>query len=343
MFLVAGVTGLAGALPCVTAGCTSSGESGREGGSRPADGGGGRSPDAAPPSAPFDAAGFASDANPPTPCNGTPSYCDVAYDQLTYVVTHAAMAYVTPPFLCTSQDVSPRAQLDQGVRALEIEAHVQGGTGDAEGADDGGASVVLCAGDCSLGSAPIGETLDAVNAFLSVNPREVVTLLVEGGVDEGDLAAAFSSAGLDSLALVRTTKSDPWPTLQGMISGGTRLVIFADVTGAPPAWMLPLRTYVGETGVAFESASAMTCDVAVGSASAPLYLLNEYLVTSDAGGEGGVCGSPALAEVANAELFFGNRVSACTQQRGVRPMFLAVDFFEMEDTLGAARTLNPMP
>ncbi len=329
---------------CVSVGCTSSGEAGHEGGSRSPEGGGDASFDTDSPPVPFDAGGFSFDAISPDPCNGTPSYCDVTYDKLTYVVTHAAMAYVTPPFLCTSQDVSPRAQLDQGVRALEIEAHAHGSpgdAGDAGDAEDGGAQLVLCSGDCSLGSAPIGETLSAVSAFLSVNPREVITLLVEGSADAGDLAAAFSAEGLNSLALVRGATSDPWPTLEAMISGGTRLVVFADVTGPPPVWMLPLRTYVGETGVAFESASAMTCDVAVGSASAPLYLLNEYLVTSDAGPAGKPCGSPALAQIASADPFFANRVSACAQQRGMKPAFLAVDFFEMEDALDTARALNP--
>jgi hypothetical protein len=291
--------------------------------------------------APVDAAGPIPDlVSPPEPCNGTPSLCDVAYDRLTYAATHAAMAYVTPPFLCPTQDVSPRTQLDDGIRALEVEAHM---LASADAAAEAGAPLVLCPGDCSLGATPIAGTLDDVRAFLAVNPREVVTLIVEGGVDATDLAAAFTAAKLDTLAISRSSTSDPWPTLQSMIAAGSRLVVFADATGSPPAWMLPLRAYVAETGATFSSTSAMTCNVALGSASAPLYLLNEFLVASDAGPVAGSCGSSALAGVANAEPFFDNRVADCTQQHGAKPTFLLVDFFEEGDVLGAARALDPQP
>ncbi len=56
-----------------------------------------------------------------------------------------------------------------------------------------------------------------------------------------------------------------------------------------------------------------------------------------------MCGSPALAQIANAEPFFGDRVTACTQQRGAKPTFLAVDFFDVGDVFGAAGALNPPP
>jgi hypothetical protein len=252
------------------------------------------------------------------------------------------MAYVTPPFVCPTQDLSPRTQLDDGIRVLQVEAHTLGdANGDA--AAEAGAPLVLCPGDCSLGSVPIAETLDEVKAFFAMNPREVVTLIVEGAVDATDLAAAFSTAQLDTLAISRSATTDPWPTLQAMIAAGTRLVVFADVTGSPPPWMLPLRAYVAETGTTFTSTSAMTCDVALGSASATLYQLNEFLVASDAGTDAGACGSSALAAIANAEPFFGNRVSDCTVQHGTKPTFLVVDFFDQGDVFGAVRAVNPMP
>jgi hypothetical protein len=298
------------------------------------------------PKYPFDGPVIDLDAAPPLdPCNGALSYCVVTYDQLTYPATHAAMAYATPPFLCPAQDVSPRTQLDDGVRALEIEAHALGAedAGTAEGGAPGaseagaGASLVLCDGDCALGATPIGGTLADVAAFLAVNPHEVVTLLIEGGVDAGALAAALAAAGLDQAALPRTGVTEPWPTLAAMITVGTRLVVFADVTGSPPAWMLPLRAYVAGTGTSFTQTSAMTCDVALGAAGAPLYLLNEFLV----GDDGGACGSPALAQIANAEPFFGDRITACTLAHGSKPVFLAVDFFDVGDVLAAARAIDP--
>ena len=166
-------------------------------------------------------------APPLNPCNGAPSYCAVTYDQITYPATHAAIAYITPPFVCPAQDLSPRTQLDDGIRALLLEAHAvgsddagveEGGSPDASEAGTGGASLVLCAGDCALGATPIGATLADVAAFLAVNPNEIVTLLVEGGVDAPNLAAAFVAAGLDQVALPRVAVTDPWLTLATMIT-----------------------------------------------------------------------------------------------------------------------------
>jgi hypothetical protein len=339
----------AGAALFLSARCTTSGgQSGDDAGT--ADAATDAAPDLDAPSYLFDGPVIVFDAAPPlNPCNGAPSYCAVTYDQITYPATHAAMAYVTPPFVCPAQDLSPRTQLDDGIRALMLEAHAVG-TEDA-GAEEGGspdssadaseagtgASLVLCAGDCSLGATPIGATLADVAAFLAVNPHEIVTLLIEGGVDARDLAAAFVAAGLDQSAMQRIGVTEPWLTLEAMITAGTRLVVFADVTGSPPAWMLPLRDYVVETGTSFTGTSAMTCDVALGAVGAPLYLLNEFLV----GADGGACGSSALAKVANAEPFFGNRVSECTLAHGSKPTFLAVDFFDLGDVLGAAKAIDP--
>jgi hypothetical protein len=271
----------------------------------------------------------------------------MTYDAVTYATSHGAMAYATPPFLCPTQDLAPNAQLNDGIRALEIEVHaISTATGDDGGGDGGGedaapaAALALCLGDCSNGELPLAGLLGDVAGFFAVNPREVVTLLVAGGVDANALATAFHAAGLDTLALPHAS-GDPWPTLGTMIANGTRLVVFAGVTGSPPPWMLSLSTYVASTGSTFASTSEMTCAVATGAASAPLYALNEYLVTTDdASPDAGVCASSTLAQAANADPFFQNRVTACTQQHGSAPTFLVVDFCDVGDVQGVAHAVN---
>jgi hypothetical protein len=290
------------------------------------------------------------DANLQEPCNGDPSFCDKTYDALSYATTHGAMAYAFPPFACPAQTVSVRKQLDQGVRALDLEAHASTSAGDADAAT----TLDLCLGDCASGALPIGVAIADVSAFLAVNPREVVTLLVEGGVDAGALQSSLAAAGLDALAYSKAI-GDPWPTLRAMITAGKRVVVLADTTGAAPDWMLPLWTYVDETGRTFASPQSMTCDVARGAPGAPLFLLNQFLVDSDgattspadagdAGNDGGStapgCDDPVLAHVANAEPFFGNRVNACTQERGAKPTFVSVDDFEDGDAMNVVHSLN---
>jgi hypothetical protein len=193
--------------------------------------------------------------------------------------------------------------------------------------------------------------LKDVAAFLAVNPREIVTLLVEGGVPADLLQSAMSDAGLDVSAWSIGEDHDAgdggtWPTLEAMIDGGHRVVLLADVTGATPAWMLPLWTYVKETGRTFSSTASMTCDITRGPSTAPLFLMNEFLVDGEGGApgpEGGPalaagCDDPALSQVANAEPFFMSHVSLCTQVVGTMATFVSVDDFEEGDLFGVVHT-----
>jgi hypothetical protein len=295
------------------------------------------------------------------PCNGDPGACDKAYDTVAYATAHAAMAYAFPPFVCPAQTMAVRSQLDRGIRALDLEVHT------STSLIDGGSELALCLGSCASGKLPTGVALSDVSAFLAVNPREIVTLLFEGGVDAGQLAAEIAAAGLDASALAHGP-GDTWPTLDAMITAGTRVVVLADVTGTPPPWMLPLWTTVRETGRTSTSPAALTCDITRGAAGAPLLLLNEFLVdgeggsavspdggtegTPEGGSEGGAeagpppplgagCDDPSLAHEVNAEPFFQNRVTACTQQLGAKPTFVSVDDFEDGDLSGVIRALNP--
>jgi hypothetical protein len=298
-------------------------------------------------------------AMPGDPCNGDPAACDKTYDAIAYPTAHAAMAYAFPPFACPAQTQSVRTQLDHGIRGLDLEVRA------STSLIDGASELALCLGSCAAGELPVSVALSDVSAFLAVNPREIVTLLFEGGADAGQLSADIVAAGLDRSALSHKP-GDPWPTLHAMIAAGTRVVVLADVTGSPPPWMLPLWTTVRETGRTFTSPAALTCDITRGAANAPLLLLNEFLVDgeggsgvvaadggSDDGGDGGEAGSvvgsplgpgcddPALAHVVNGEPFFTNRVTACTQQLGVKPTFVSVDDFEDGDLSGVIRALNP--
>jgi hypothetical protein len=270
---------------------------------------------------------------PGAPCNGEPSFCARTYDSLAYPTTHAAMASADPPFACPTQGRPLRTQLDQGIRALDLEVH---GTAMADGGDAGAGPLSLCLGRCSAGQVPVGPSLADVKAFLDVNPREIVTLLLEGGVGADSLAAAIAAAGLDGLALPHAP-GGPWPTLQQMIDAGQRVVVFADTTGAAPAWMLPLWTSVAETGRSFPSTAAMSCDVTRGPATGALFLLNEFLVQPDDGGP--ACSSPSLAHEANAEPFFLGRANGCATARGVKPTFVAVDDYDDGDVFGVVSAL----
>jgi hypothetical protein len=126
--------------------------------------------------------------------------------------------------------------------------------------------------------------------------------------------------------------------------------------------MMPLWTYVAETGTTFTTPQSMTCDVTRGAPDAPFYRLNDFLLDGDAGpafavdtsvpdaapnGTGAAlgpgCDDLALARYANSEPFFMNRATACTQEHGSKPTFVAVDDFDIGDISGVVQALNRRP
>ena len=140
------------------------------------------------------------------------------------------MANLSPLFAHPAQRKSIRAQLDDTIRALMLEVHDRDG------------SLALCLGDCQGGSVAFGSGLDEVRAFLSDNPRDVVTLIVENHVAADRVAAGLDQAGLGAFLLAQTLDA-PWPTLRQMIARGERLVVFVDDAAGAPATLLPLGSF----------------------------------------------------------------------------------------------------
>ena len=103
--------------------------------------------------------------------------------------------------------------------------------------------------------------------WLDSNPNEVVTvLLVNGAAASGSsLADAYLSAGISTdLAYTpagSTSASQRWPTLQTLISGGTRLVNFVDsIDSSGPLFLMPEYNYIFENNYDVISPSAFSCE-----------------------------------------------------------------------------------
>ncbi|ORX64490.1 hypothetical protein DL89DRAFT_201819, partial [Linderina pennispora] len=115
-----------------------------------------------------------------------------------------------------------KQQLKDGVRGLHLDIY--------KGSTAG--SVNLCFPDCSvINGGTLAATLEIVKAWLDDNPNEVVTIFLDGAETTADPAAveqAFVSSGIDTYMLPSKTVTGKWPTLEKMISDGTRLVVFAE-------------------------------------------------------------------------------------------------------------------
>ena len=156
-----------------------------------------------------------------TACNGNAALCDRQYSNVTQIGTHdSAFVGALPQ---DNQDESVTAQLNAGIRFLQAQSRV-----------DPFGTLSLCHTSCFLLDAGSVESyLITVKAWLDANPNEVLTLLLTNGdnVNVSMFDASFASSGIKSYAFVpasspNTLLFDAWPTLQELITAGTRLVLF---------------------------------------------------------------------------------------------------------------------
>ncbi|ATY63264.1 PLC-like TIM beta alpha-barrel domain [Cordyceps militaris] len=155
-------------------------------------------------------------------CNGRDEYCGRRYSAMTHMGAHNSAFVGTLP--THNQYVSAPAQLDLGVRFLQLQTHAAPGAG-------AGGSIELCHTYCwELDAGPLDAYLRALAAWMGTHPDEVVTLLLTNGdrIPVEAFDAAFRRAGLVQYVLRPrgVMAKEEWPTLGEMIDAGTRLVVF---------------------------------------------------------------------------------------------------------------------
>jgi hypothetical protein len=154
-------------------------------------------------------------------CNGHAELCDRLYSNVSQVGSHDS-AFVGIS-LADNQYISVTAQLNFGIRFLQGQTHL----------DELGI-LSLCHTSCLLRDAgPLQSYLATVKMWLDNNPNEVLTLLLTNGdgVNISLFDIAFTASGIKHYAFVPPSTTslvaiNAWPTLQGLINSGKRLVVF---------------------------------------------------------------------------------------------------------------------
>jgi len=157
-------------------------------------------------------------------CNGHAALCDRKYGNTTFLGSHDSFAFSGNPLaLARTQEISVEAQLKLGVRALQVQAHLNNG------------ELHFCHTSCSLfDGGSVENYLRQVKSFLDANPNEVVTIIVANKVNPPAMPkwkAVFDKSKMTDLAYVPPQpimSRHDWPTLKDMISSGKRVVVFMD-------------------------------------------------------------------------------------------------------------------
>ncbi len=290
-------------------------------------------------------------------CDGHVELCARRYDEVTTAATHNSMSSPDVVPVWPEHDGGLTDQLDAGVRTLLIDTHhwppVQSAAQLAAAVDDDGRTLppalagalfelradlragrpgaFLCHNHCIFGAQPLGDGLGEIHDFLVANPDEVVTLIIQDQIPAAETAAAFEAADLTRF-VYHHRQGRRWPTLGEMIDDGERLVVFAEHEGPPPDWYANAFEQMQETPFLFLSPEAFSCVENRGDPTTSLFLMNHWVQR--------VAPDRADSVRVNRLDVLVDRARECERERGRRPNYLAVNFYDIGDVVEAADVLN---
>ncbi|PWW79160.1 PLC-like phosphodiesterase [Tuber magnatum] len=270
------------------------------------------------------------------PCNLYVEFCNRRYSDITYVGAHNS-PFVKEYSLAANQNLDVKAQLNDGIRMLQGQAHKLNGT------------IHYCHTSCDLLNAgPVEVYLKTVVGWLRDNPFEVVTVLIGNGgfLNVRDYSEPLEKSGLAELAYIpkeRNIKIDQWPTLSEMIqTAGKRAVVFMDYKadeGTIP-YILDEFKYMWETPFSqtdenFPCTIDRPSDQPKNDTQGKLYMANHNLNTefSIAGKRILIPNTVDLEETNGVSGFgsLGLMANTCRADWDRYPNFLLVDFYDVPD------------
>ncbi|XP_068501919.1 PI-PLC X domain-containing protein At5g67130-like isoform X2 [Phaseolus vulgaris] len=180
------------------------------------------------------------------------------FNKYAFLTTHNSFAIHgepsntgVPRVTITNQEDSVTQQLKNGVRGLMLDTY------DFDG------DVWLChsfRGHCHDFTAfePAIDTLKEIAAFLSANPKEIVTLILDDYVETPKaLKKVFTEAGLMKFwfpVMRMTKKGGDWPLVSDMVAKNQRLLVFTSISskqqseGIAYQWNYMVENQYGDGG-----------------------------------------------------------------------------------------------
>ncbi|KAE8656020.1 PI-PLC X domain-containing protein [Hibiscus syriacus] len=264
------------------------------------------------------------------------------FNKYSWLMTHNSFSIVDAPSLqgvqrltFYNQEDTVTNQLMNGVRGLMLDMY------------DFNGEIWLChsfRGQCFNFTAfqPAINTLREVEAFLSQNPSEIVTIIIEDYVHTPKgLSNLFTSAGLDKYwfpVSKMPKKGEDWPTVNEMVQANHRLLVFTSVAskeaeeGIAYQWKYILENEAGDPGVKPGSCPKRKESRPLNSKRVSLFLMN-YFPTYPVENEACKEHSAPLADM----------IGTCFKAAGsMLPNFIAVNFYMRSDGGGVFYDLDSM-
>ncbi|KAK4393208.1 PI-PLC X domain-containing protein [Sesamum angolense] len=275
--------------------------------------------------------------------HGTCRNNSLPLNKYAFLTTHNAYAIEGEPYhtgvpriTLTNQEDTVTQQLNNGVRALMLDTY------DFEG------DIWLChsfGGRCHDFTAfePAIDTLKEIEAFLSGNPSEIVTVILEDYVHTPNgLTKVFTEAGLMKywFPLSKMPKNgQDWPLVSEMVANNQRLLVFTSIKskesseGIAYQWNYMVENQYGDDGMKAGECSNRGESSALNDKTKSLVLVNYFRSVP----------VKALACVQNSGDLL-NMLQTCYGAAGSRwANFVAVDFYKRSEgggTFEATDMLN---
>lgn len=287
-----------------------------------------------------------------TACNNSPDLCSRAYNSITHLGAHdspfvrdATTSYSTSG----NQYYNSTVQLSAGVRLLSAQVHQNNGDWH------------LCHSSCDLLDAGLlSAWLADIKTWMDANPNDVVTVLLvnSDNATPAELHAEFTTAGITDLAYKpASTSTAPatWPTLQDLITAGTRLMTFVASLDDPASiateysYLMDEFTFIFENPYENTSASNFTCapdrptGLTIETVDNRMAFMNHFLYESgfldiETPNVDNITftNSPNTTTVGQ----FGYSLNDCKGQYGKAPVFTLLDFVTEGPAINAVDAIN---
>ncbi|KAJ6795459.1 PI-PLC X domain-containing protein [Iris pallida] len=208
------------------------------------------------------------------------------FNKYAYLTTHNSYAIEGEPshtglprITFTNQEDTVTQQLNNGVRALMLDTY------------DFDDDVWLChssGGQCLDVTAfePAIDTLNEIEAFLSANPSEIVTLILEDYVEAPNgLTNVFNASGLLKYWFPLSSmpeNGEDWPLVSDMVANNQRLLVFTsmsskqDTEGIAYQWNYMVENQYGDDGMDAGECFNREESAPLNDTSLPLVLVNYF-------------------------------------------------------------------
>jgi hypothetical protein len=311
-------------------------------------------------------------------CEGSENLCDRPLADVALPATHNAMSGAdVPGYLFANQEHGVPQQLDDGVRALLIDAHygipANGGKvkTDLENPSskerkeyekelgpqavdaalrirdrlvtgpDAEHAIYFCHRFCELGAVPGDEMLSDIRDFVVQHPDQVLVVDVEDYVKPADFVAAVQKAGLDQYAYSGPITSST-PTLREMIDSGKPVIFMAEnKAGVEPWYRNGYDDVIQETPYHFTDPAELTDAKQVPQSCKPNRgPADAPLFLMNHWIDTSPSPRPSNAEQVNAYRPLLRRARECERKRGQPVNLVAVDFYATGDLFKVVDKLN---